>query len=373
MSARRSKIVINPLQPGLFDNLEGLPRQTPRVPVTTTMPDIEAEIHPSIHDFAVKARSAAPLPLATTDADGIEPLRAKHREEPLLFISFGSGSSGNCAYLGTRREGILIDAGVDPAFVEKEMSANSLSMANVRGILLTHDHSDHVRFVYKLVRLRKDTAIYCTPKTLTGLLRRHNISRRVKDYHHPIYKEFPFELAGMTLTAFDVSHDGTDNCGFFIEAPGQTFAVATDIGSITPRVDFYMRKANYVMLEANYDAEMLRTGPYTAFLKSRIAAPNGHLDNLDSAEFAATIAAEGNLSHIFLCHLSAENNTPETALAAVKARLESSGFGPVGDASGSIEASACPIQLMALPRTKASRLFLFRRKKSSDPKSDGTT
>lgn len=346
-------------QPGLFDFLEradGAASVTPVIPV--------GEIHPSIQDFVVRTRSQALAEerrRADGAADTIEPLGDMRRDEPLLFISFGSGSSGNCAYLGTRREGLLIDAGVDPDIVERVLQANGLSMAAVRGVLLTHDHSDHVRFVYKTVRLRRDVGIYCTPKTLTGLLRRHSISRRVKDYHHPIYKEFPFSLAGMSLTAFDVSHDGTDNCGFYIETQrGHTFAVATDIGSVTDRVDFYMRRARYVMLEANYDAEMLRTGPYTAFLKSRIAAPNGHLDNIDAADFAASLAGGGILSHIFLCHLSAENNTPDTALSTVRERLVGAGFGPVGDGSGSLESESCRIQLMALPRTSPSRLFVFR-------------
>lgn len=346
-------------QPGLFDFLEGTDQAPVRKPAC-----IMDEVHPSIQDFVVKTRNQAlnDEENRRTGNELIEPLTPSNREEPLLFISFGSGSSGNCAYLGTRRTGILIDAGVDPETVERTLKANGLSMSNVRGVLLTHDHSDHVRYVYKLVRLRKDVGIYCTLKTLSGMLRRHSISRRVKDYHHPIYKEFPFSIAGMTITAFDVSHDGSDNCGFFIETQsGHTFAVATDIGSITERVDFYMRKARYVMLEANYDADMLRTGPYTAFLKSRIAAPNGHLDNVDSGAFAASIAAEGLLSHIFLCHLSAENNTPSTALSTVRQHLEGSGFGPIGDASGSIEASECRIQLTALPRTAPSRLFVFRK------------
>lgn len=366
MPPRRQRPLRGPAaaqQPGLFDFLDSPARGAGMAPAS--MP---AEVHPSIEDFVVRTRAQQKRDAeAERDADAIEPLRTVPREDPLLFISFGSGSSGNCAYLGTRRTGIIIDAGIDPDIVERTMQANGLAMANVRGVLLTHDHSDHVRYVYKLVRLRREIAIYCTPKALTGLLRRHSISRRVKDYHHPIYKEFPFTLAGMNITAFDVSHDGTDNCGFFIEAGSHTFAVATDIGSVTPRVDFYLRQAQYMMLEANYDAEMLRTGPYTAFLKSRIAAPNGHLDNLDAAEFAATLAAEGKVRHIFLCHLSAENNTPETALTAVRSRLESGGFGPVGDASGSLEAEACRIQLSALPRNEASRLFVFR----PQPKSDG--
>lgn len=317
--------------------------------------------------FVINFEDYAPAPPSVQARE--QELKRTLAAEPLQYISFGSGSSGNSCYLGTSQGGVIVDAGVRAETIEATLRECGIDMRHVKGVCLTHDHSDHVRYVYKMVRLRKDVGIYCTPKTLTGLLRRHSISRRVKDYHHPIYKEFPFSIAGLTLTAFDVNHDGTDNCGFFIETTsGHTFAVATDIGSISDRVDYYLRRARYVMLEANYDANMLRTGPYSQFLKSRIAAPNGHLDNVDSGVFAASIAGEGLLSHLFLCHLSAENNTPEVALSTVRTHLEAAGFGPVGDASGSLESTSCRIQLMALPRSTPSRLFVFR-----SPRSNGST
>lgn len=347
---RKIKIQLPSGQPSLFDWPE-----TPLSPQT--------EVHPSIKDFVVKVQRRRELEPEPVQEMPIEPMPEASLREHLLFLSFGSGSSGNCAYIGTRREGILIDAGIDPRKVEEALRQNGLSPECVKGVCLTHDHSDHVRYVYQLVRLRKDMGVYCTPKTLSGMLRRHSISRRIKDYHRPIYKEFPFQLCGMTITAFDVHHDGTDNAGFFIERGPHTFAVATDLGSITDRVDYYMRRARYVVIEANYDAEMLRVGPYSAFLKSRIAAENGHLDNLVTAEFVTRLAANGNLEYVFLCHLSRENNLPELAVREVTQALTAAGYGPVGDCSGSLEASACRVQLMALPRFSASPLMVFRSRK----------
>ena len=149
----------------------------------------------------------------------------------LMLLSFGSGSSGNCTYVGTRREGVLVDAGVDGDKVKQGLRDNGLSIKNVKGIILTHDHSDHVRFAYTIVRKNPQMGIYCTPKALGGLLRRHSISRRIKDYHHPVFKEFSFEVAGLKITPFDTPHDGTDNCGFFIQLGDINFCVAT----VSPR------------------------------------------------------------------------------------------------------------------------------------------
>ena len=100
--------------------------------------------------------------------------------------------------------------------------------------------------------------IFATAKAFNGLLRRHSISRRIKDYHTPIFKEFPFQAGIFTVTAFETSHDGTDNAGFCIEGGGTTFVVTTDTGTITSRADEYMRRTHNLMIESNYDAEIDR-------------------------------------------------------------------------------------------------------------------
>ena len=231
-----------------------------------------------------------------------------------MFVSFGSGSSGNCAYIGTRSQGLLIDAGVAPETVKKLMADNGLDYNSIRGILLTHDHGDHMRYAYKLLRKQTHMMLYTTPKALNGLLRRHSISSRIKDYHHPIYKEHLYRIGDFEVTAFETSHDGTDNMGFFIQfGPHHKFAVVTDTGFVTERADHYMRQARYIMLESNYDAGMLKHGPYTEILKSRISSASGHLDNADAAGYLARIYTP-QLTHVFLCHLSNDNNTPELAL-----------------------------------------------------------
>lgn len=278
----------------------------------------------------------------------------------LDFISFGSGSSGNCSYIGAGKGGILIDAGVKDTYVEETLKQHGISMRDVGGILLTHDHSDHVRYVYTLLRANKHMRLFCTNRVLTGILRRHSISKRIKEYHTPIFKEIPFRIFDFEITAFEVPHDGSDNMGFSVEFDGRHFVLATDLGAVTERARHYMSQANYLMIEANYDLQMLRTGRYPEYLKARIQTASGHLDNTDTAAFLKEIVNPA-LEYIFLCHLSQDNNTPEKALTAVHAALTEAGVS-IGDADGSAESRECDVQLMALPRFEATRRFVFRPK-----------
>lgn len=309
-------------------------------------------------DFAVDL-DAAESSSEPGFADAVGENNAVAADEALRFISFGSGSSGNCAYLGTSAGGILIDAGIDAGKVFEVLALNGVTPDMVKGICLTHDHGDHVRYVYQIVRRYRHIHIYCTPRTLNGILRRHSISRRIKDYHEAIFKEIPFTLAGMTLTAFEVSHDGTDNSGYMIEYSGSRFVVATDMGCITDRADFYMKQANFLMIESNYDDVMLTNGPYKEYLKARIRDVKGHLDNKVAAGFVAGNCTEG-LKYVFLCHLSHDNNTPEIAVKEMRNALEASGKS-VGKGEGTLSDRAKDVQVVALPRFDPSMWYVLRR------------
>jgi len=276
----------------------------------------------------------------------------------LQFISFGSGSSGNCAYVGTEKEGMLIDAGVAPDIIKKELSRRGIPMGKIKAIILTHDHADHIRYAYKIIRKNRHIALFSTPKTLSGIFLRHTLSPSLRDYHRPIFIETPFRIGDFTLTAFQTPHDGTDNVGYLIESGNKKFAVATDLGSITDRVEFYLRQANYIMIESNYDAVMLANGPYPLYLKARIAAPNGHLDNAECAKFLSRIYNPG-IRNIFLCHLSEHNNTPELAIAQSRDALAAHGI-TCGDGSGRYDQIKAAVQIVALPRLTPSQFFILR-------------
>lgn len=334
---------LTPLQdlPGLFDGFSENPYSGASIDFTSSNPEPK---------YPQKAKP-------TTD---IQPMTPAPRQFNIKFISFGSGSSGNCAYIGDDNGGILIDAGVDNNTVVNELAKNGIKMDMVKAICITHDHGDHIRFAYSIVRRYRHIGIYCTPRTLNGIMRRHNISRRFKDYHRPIHREMPFNIDNFKITAFEVSHDGTENMGFFIENGNHRMAIATDLGCITPRVDFYMRQAQYIIIESNYDKEMLMTGKYPEYLKARILADKGHLDNEVTARYVAEIYTP-KLTHVFLCHLSNDNNTPNIALATVSKPLFERGI-KIGDGTESAISNDADIQITTLPRLESSILYVLRAK-----------
>lgn len=342
----KKKLTSQTAQPGLFDFID-----TSANASTEPLPP-----HPSIEDFVVKVKQREQLERIRQAAAVTSPLDEPVTLNPrpraaFVFKSFGSGSSGNCAFVGSRSGGILLDAGVDVRTVSNGLAAMGLSLADIHGICITHDHSDHVSSVYSLVRRYNHIKVYCTPKTLGGILRRHSISRRLKDYHSPIYKEHPFKIGHFEITAFEVSHDGTDNAGFHITAGDAAMTIATDLGCITDRVDYYMRLSNFIVIESNYDETMLRNGRYPAYLKARIAAPTGHLDNKVTADYLAQIM-NPDIKNIFLCHLSADNNTPATALSTVAHAIGIEPGKPLPPGKPRIE---------VLPRFDASPLFILRK------------
>lgn len=279
-------------------------------------------------------------------------------DDRLFYISFGSGSSGNSCYIGTSNGGVIIDAGVKADEIEKQIRANGIDMKKVYGVLLTHDHSDHVRYVYTLVRNNRHMRLFCTNRVLTAILRRHDISKRIKDYHTPIFKEIPFKIKDLEITAFEVPHDGSDNMGFSVNFGERNFVLATDLGNVEQRARHYMSLADYLVIESNYDLGMLKRGRYPEFLKARIQTSFGHMDNLATAQFLKEIYT-ARLKHVFLCHLSKDNNTPEIALEKVKAALEAAGA-RVGEGMETLSDRQADIQLTALPRYDATRLYVFR-------------
>lgn len=334
--------------PSLFDDME-VPGLRSQEASMADLPGMERHIRLAKNELEYRRAASMTPPLDTVrNVD----------DEKVFYISFGSGSSGNCTFVGTRTAGLLIDAGVDDRKVESELTRNRLSLDIVQGIILTHDHGDHIRYAYSMLRRHRHMALYCTPRVLNGILRRHNVSRRIKDYQHAIYKEIPFQLGGFTITAFEVDHDGSDNAGFYLSKQGFDFTVATDLGHIGTRADHYIRLASYLMIESNYDLHMLRHGRYPEYLKARIEAANGHMDNEATAQYLASIYRP-ELKYIFLCHLSHDNNTPDKALAAVSRALGDKGV-IVGDGSNSPASLEAQVQVMALPRYESTGLITLR-------------
>lgn len=243
----------------------------------------------------------------------------------LRFISIGSGSSGNCYYLQTANDALLIDAGVGIRTLKKHLHDYNLQLDSVNRILITHDHADHVKAV-GVISTECNIPVYATNDVHKGIYRNYCVPRKIlSDNIRVLQTGEKITLGDFTVTPFTVPHDSAGNVGYKIEAEGVVFCLMTDVGHVTEEMQQFIAEANYLVIEANYDVEMLKNGPYPQHLKVRIDGPTGHLSNLACAEAIANYATEG-LKHVWLCHLSEENNHPVLALKTVEQTLRSYGI-----------------------------------------------
>ena len=243
----------------------------------------------------------------------------------LKFISLGSGSSGNCYYLQTDNDAMLIDAGVGIRSVKNHLHKCGLSLSNVKRILVTHDHADHIKAV-GVISSEFNIPVYATQEVHAGIGRNYCVPKKIpSDNCRLIEKDKSQVMGEFVVTPFAVPHDSSGNVGFRIEADGVVFCLMTDVGHVTEQMQHYIGEANYLVIEANYDTEMLHGGTYPAHLKSRIDGPTGHLSNKDCGEALANYAT-ANLKHVWLCHLSEENNHPELARKTVESVLRGYGI-----------------------------------------------
>ncbi len=228
----------------------------------------------------------------------------------LNFCSLSSGSSGNCYYIGNEFHGILIDAGISATSIRKFLRNLSIPIDSIMGILITHNHIDHIRGLEALTK-KNHIPAFTTLKIWDSILTRHkNISR---DCIREIPHQEKFNIANFDIEAFRVNHDAPETIGFRISASGKKITIATDLGHICQTAASYIKDSNLLVIESNYDEQMLENGRYPYFLKERIRSENGHLGNHQTSVFLADNFND-SISHIFLAHLSKNNNTPEKAL-----------------------------------------------------------
>lgn len=262
------------------------------------------------------------------------------------FISLASGSSGNCYYLGTETYGILIDAGIGIRTIKKTLKDFNILIDSIRAIFVTHDHADHIKALSHLGE-KYHIPIHTTACIHAGINRSYCITEKLSSSVRYLEKQAPMILEDFRIESFEVPHDGTDNVGYCIEIDGKVFSFLTDLGEITPTAAHYIGKAHYLILEANYDEEMLKMGAYPQYLKDRISSKTGHMSNFDTAEFLAENMTE-HLRYIWLCHLSKDNNHPELAIKTVEWKLKDKGILVGKD-----------VQLCALKRNTPSELYVF--------------
>lgn len=243
----------------------------------------------------------------------------------LNFLCFGSGSSGNCYYLYTETEGVLIDAGIGTRMLKKYFADYGLSMSNIKAILITHDHADHVKSVGSL-SAELCVPVYSTGAVHHGIEQNYCVRKKIRPgYERYIEHDETFTIGEMVITCFHVPHDSSDNVGYRIIHNGVTFCLITDAGRVTDTMKPFITEANYLVLEANYELGELQRGPYPQYLKDRIVSGNGHLSNEDCGKALAENASP-ELRHVWLAHLSEENNHPELALKTVETVLRKFGI-----------------------------------------------
>ena len=238
---------------------------------------------------------------------------------PFVFCSFASGSSGNCYYVGRQDEGILVDVGISAQQIVAGLRKNDLSMDRIKAILITHDHIDHILGLEVLTK-GTPTPIYAHQDCLQGLVEGKSTKNVDASLFHEVEPMQPFEICGITIEAFPVMHDGRGAMGYHFNYEGHTLTIATDIGMLDKVVKEQIRRADNMVIEANYDVEMLEKGSYPYILKQRISGPFGHLSNTEAARFIAESYHPG-IKNIMLCHLSENTNTPERAMQCVHQQL----------------------------------------------------
>jgi len=221
----------------------------------------------------------------------------------LFFASLNSGSNGNCYYVGNKREAVLIDVGISCRETEIRMQRLGLSLKNVRGLFVTHEHFDHTKGIAVLSK-KYQIPVYITNLTL------HQARLRIKPHLIVSLKPYaPVTLGELTVTAFPKRHDAVDPLSVIVANGENKVGVITDIGIACEDVIKNFAQCQAAFLESNYDEHMLDTGPYPMPLKNRIRGGHGHISNREAANLFRQHKSKF-MSHIILSHLSEHNNTP---------------------------------------------------------------
>ena len=240
----------------------------------------------------------------------------------MRMMSIASGSSGNCIYVGTGNTHILIDSGISNKRIESGLHEAGLSGKDLSGILITHEHSDHIKGLGVLAR-KYHLPVYGTENTLHAIKAMNYLGPLPEDCFFKVHPDAEFTIGDLTVLPFHIDHDAADPVAYRVTGENKSVAVATDMGHYNEYVVSHLLNLDALLLEANHDVRMLETGPYPYYLKMRILGDYGHLSNENSGRLLSRVLHDG-LRHIFLGHLSKENNYEALALETVKLEINES-------------------------------------------------
>ncbi|MDD3415161.1 MAG: MBL fold metallo-hydrolase [Lachnospiraceae bacterium] len=235
------------------------------------------------------------------------------------LCSIASGSSGNCIYVGNNDSHVIIDAGISGKRIEAGLNGIGLKTSEMNGILITHEHSDHIGGLGVLSR-RYELPIYATGKTIEAIKKSKTVGDIPDDLFHEIVEDERFNICDLNIHPIKISHDAAQPVAYRFYSENKSVAVMTDLGKYDDYIINSLQDCDALLLEANHDINMLQVGRYPYYLKQRILGDRGHLSNESSGRLLCKLLHD-NLKQIVLGHLSAENNLAELAYETVRLEI----------------------------------------------------
>lgn len=235
----------------------------------------------------------------------------------LKFCSLYSGSSGNCLYVSSNNTKILIDCGTSCKKICEGLASINSSIEDIDAILVTHEHSDHIQGL-GLVSSKFNIPIYANQETWDAMGKQ---KEKIDERNVNIFiNDSDFLLNELTIHPFSTPHDAANPCGFNIHNGKKKLSIATDLGHMDDNIFNQLKNSSFILLESNYEPEMLNASRYPFHLKQRIKGPYGHLSNETAGKTIAALMKK-DLKQVMLGHLSKENNVPELAYQTVVEEL----------------------------------------------------
>lgn len=238
----------------------------------------------------------------------------------MRLVSIASGSSGNCIYIGSERAHILVDAGISGKRIEQGLNEIGLKSSELDGIVVTHEHSDHVKGLGILAR-RHGIPIYGTRETLDEISGMEALGEISGDLLHPILPDVTFMVKDLEFCPFSIEHDAANPVAYRVKCKDKQVAVATDMGHYDSYIIEHLQGLDALLLESNHDVNMLQTGPYPYYVKRRILSNRGHLSNENAGRLLNHLLHD-RLKYILLGHLSKKSNYEALAYETVRLEID---------------------------------------------------